>query len=101
MRRPVLLVSLLLALLAAGFGLREGLRVARLTPADVIERVAALHVARTPGARPADCLARPGADVWIEVICAAPEGAAQAYQVNRLGWMVSSGPWSGNEGLNS
>ncbi len=80
---PVALVVVAGALLAFRYGWIR----ANMTETAAIEAYAARYVAET-GAPAADCVARPGARVWLVIRCGS--GAeARVYRVNRFGGLVA------------
>lgn len=93
MPRPVLATTLVLCLLAAALGLKAGLSRAAFGEAQAIAAAAADYVAfEAAEGRPVavtDCVGRPGAEVWLVVVCGA-EGRVFRYYVERSGRMERS-----------
>lgn len=91
-RGPVA-AGLALALVAGGFGLWQGLAVARLDEGRVIAEVAAAYVTDVGGAaQVTDCIGLPGSrpGVWIEVICG--NDPLRRYEVDRRGRILPARP---------
>ena len=83
MRRPVILVTGALGLVALGLGVTLGARYARLDEGTVIAAYAARYAEET-GGRPGDCVARPGTGrVWITIRCTGEE--TRVFAVSRWG----------------
>lgn len=80
-----------LALALTAVGLRYGWIATQVTETDVITHYAQKYVSdHGLGARPIDCVARPGNGfTWIELTCSPREvQGAYVYHVNRLGRLI-------------
>lgn len=84
---PLWTIYLSLAGVVAVIGLiafREGWIMAHLTETDAIEAYADRYVAEAgPKARRTDCVAKPGASVWLEIRC---EGLVGRYLYHVTRW---------------
>ena len=90
MRRVLWFLPFGALVLAGGvMGYRYGWIAANMTETAAIEAYAARYV-RDYGGQMSDCLAVPGARVWLEVRCGAGD-ALVVYEVNRLGGLVREG----------
>lgn len=90
MRRVLWFLPLGALVLAGGaMGYRYGWIAANMSETAAIEAYAARYV-RDHGGRMSDCLAVPGARVWLEVRCGTGAGLV-VYEVNRLGGLVREG----------
>ncbi|MEC3860018.1 hypothetical protein VK792_01860 [Mesobacterium sp. TK19101] len=78
----------LIVLIGAAQGFRLGWIAAHLTESDAIAAYADRYVrAAGPGAAPDDCVAHPGASVWLVITCRNGERVWE-YRVNRFGGLV-------------
>lgn len=77
-----------LLIVAALLGYRQGWLAANMTETAAIELYAARYMEET-GAPAADCVAVPGAEVWLIVRCG-EDGAAYEYHVNRFGGLIQA-----------
>jgi hypothetical protein len=67
---------------------RQGLVASRITETNVISAFAVRYAAtQGPGARPTDCVARPGRErgVWVIVACTVPDAGRILFAVDRYG----------------
>ena len=86
MARPILVSTLALVALAAGFGVWLGQGRSAPTETQAIEMVAQAYVSQT-GGQPTDCAASPGpGDVWLRVRC-----GELVYDIDDRGMLIEPG----------